>query len=107
MRLFNSICVCTVAHIHHHTRLPLAEQIDPSSTGILEMKNTLRLAFAVAAIAVAASGEGAFARGGPPSIMDSPGYQRRLQESRQQLPSTDAGPSSTHRHKSSHKHRHR
>ena len=26
-----------------------------------------------------------FARGGAPNLMDSPGYQRRLQESRQQL----------------------
>ncbi|RJF74347.1 hypothetical protein [Rhodopseudomonas palustris] len=34
---------------------------------------------------VAATAGPAFARGGAPSIMDSPGYQRRLQESRQQL----------------------
>ncbi|MCG6203158.1 hypothetical protein LPW26_00790 [Rhodopseudomonas sp. HC1] len=37
-----------------------------------------------AALALAGLGP-AFARGGAPSVMDSPGYQRRLQESRQQL----------------------
>ena len=34
---------------------------------------------------VAADVGPAFARGGAANIMDSPGYQRRLQESRQQL----------------------
>jgi len=45
----------------------------------------------------------AVARGGAASIMNSPGYQRRLQESRQQLPPTGAQPASTHRRKSRHR----
>jgi hypothetical protein len=40
-----------------------------------------------------------FARGGAASIMNSPGYQRRLQESRQQLPGAP-------RHKGRHRRRH-
>jgi hypothetical protein len=70
------------------------------------MKTALKLAIAGAAttIAIAASSEAAFARGGAPSIMDSPGYQRRLQESRQQLPQASASLSSVHRHKSRHRH---
>lgn len=36
-------------------------------------------------LALLASTAPSFARGGAPSVMDSPGYQRRLQESRQQL----------------------
>jgi hypothetical protein len=46
-----------------------------------------------------------FARGGAPSIMGSPGYQRRLQESRQQLAQPDLSPSAV-RHKPRHRHRH-
>jgi hypothetical protein len=44
-----------------------------------------------------------FARGGAANIMNSPGYQRRLQESRQQLPQPNLQPS-THRHKTQHRH---
>jgi len=43
--------------------------------------------------------EAAWARGGPPSIMDSPGYQRRLQESRQQLSQPAPAPSRVHHRK--------
>jgi hypothetical protein len=70
------------------------------------MKTALKLAIAGVAttIAIAALSEAAFARGGAPSIMDSPGYQRRLQESRQQLPQAGADLSSVHRHKSRHRH---
>jgi len=41
----------------------------------------------IAALTVASviASEPLLARGGAPSIMNSPGYQRRLQESRQQL----------------------
>jgi hypothetical protein len=46
-----------------------------------------------------------FARGGAASIMNSPGYQRRLQESRQQLPQSGAGTAVVVR-KKSHHHRH-
>jgi hypothetical protein len=47
-----------------------------------------------------------YARGGAPSIMDSPGYQRRLQESRKQLSQPAALPSLvTSQHKSRHGHR--
>ena len=49
------------------------------------MKTSLKLSLAVAAMATAILGSNApvFARGGAASIMNSPGYQRRLQESRQ------------------------
>jgi hypothetical protein len=71
------------------------------------MQNAVKLALAVVAMAIAmvAVSEPVLARGGPPNIMDSPGYQRRLQESRQQLPSTGAA-ASMHRHQPRHKHRH-
>ncbi|MCP9626123.1 hypothetical protein NML43_03355 [Rhodopseudomonas palustris] len=50
------------------------------------MTRTIALSAACAALALVVLDVGpAFARGGAPSIMDSPGYQRRLQESRQQL----------------------
>ena len=50
------------------------------------MKPSIALSAACAALALVAFDIGpAFARGGAPSVMDSPGYQRRLQESRQQL----------------------
>jgi predicted PurR-regulated permease PerM len=50
------------------------------------MTRTITLSAACAALALVAFASGpAFARGGAPNIMDSPGYQRRLQESRQQL----------------------
>jgi hypothetical protein len=54
--------------------------------------------------------DAAFARGGAPNIMDSPGYQRALQESRQRLQRqpeaapTVAGPRA-HRH-AHRRHRH-
>jgi hypothetical protein len=69
------------------------------------VKNTLKLALAVVpmAIAMAALREPVLARGGPPNIMDSPGYQRRLQESRQQLPPTGAS-ASPHRQQPRHRH---
>jgi len=71
------------------------------------MKNTVKLALAVVpmAIAMVAVSEPVLARGGAPNIMDSPGYQRRLQESRQQSPPTGAS-ASMHRHQPRHKHRH-
>ncbi|MGJ4925866.1 hypothetical protein ACQR1I_11140 [Bradyrhizobium sp. HKCCYLS2038] len=43
------------------------------------------LAFAAAALALLTASESALARGAAANIMNSPGYQRRLQESRQQL----------------------
>ncbi|MGJ4950557.1 hypothetical protein [Bradyrhizobium sp. HKCCYLS20291] len=43
------------------------------------------LALAVAALALLTASESALARGAAANIMNSPGYQRRLQESRQQL----------------------
>jgi hypothetical protein len=69
------------------------------------MKNS-KMLLAVAAVAAAvviASGP-SFARGGPPSIMDSPGYQRRLQESRQQPSQPAAQEHATHRHRERHHH---
>jgi hypothetical protein len=73
--------------------------------GLFEMRRT----FAVVAIllALVVASEPGFARGGAASIMNSPGYQRRLQESRQQLAQPDMQPSSpTVRRKSRHRHQH-
>jgi len=68
------------------------------------MKNSLKLFLTLATLATAAavSSEPLFARGGAPSILNSPGYQRRLQESRQQL-SPSVQPSATHRRKWRHR----
>jgi hypothetical protein len=73
------------------------------------MKISLRLLLALGAtaMAVAASSEPLFARGGGAgNILNSPGYQRRLQESRQQVSQPGVQPSPTHRRKSRHRHRH-
>jgi hypothetical protein len=70
-----------------------------------DMKVTLTFAAIVLAMLVAS--EPGFARGGAASIMNSPGYQRRLQESRQQLAQPGLQPSSpVARHRSRHRHRH-
>jgi len=45
-----------------------------------------------------------FARGGAPNLMDSPGYQRRLQESRQQLQAQPAPAQPVVHHRTKHKH---
>jgi hypothetical protein len=70
------------------------------------MKNSPKLLFTLAAIAMAVAGssEPVFARGGgaAANIMNSPGYQRRLQESRQQL-SPSVQPSSIYRRKARHR----
>lgn len=69
------------------------------------MKTFLKLALAVAAMATAILGSNApvLARGGAASIMNSPGYQRRLQESRQQ----ESQPAFVHRgHRPRHHRRH-
>ena len=69
------------------------------------MKNSLKLLLALGATAMAAavSSEPVLARGGAAAnIMNSPGYQRRLQESRQQLPA-GVQPSSTSRRKWRHR----
>ena len=69
------------------------------------MKNSPKLFLTLAAIAMAVAGssEPAFARGGgAANIMNSPGYQRRLQESRQQL-SPNVQPSSIYRRKARHR----
>jgi hypothetical protein len=69
------------------------------------MKRSLKwfLAAAALTVAIAGSSDPVFARGGAANIMNSPGYQRRLQESRQQLPPSDVRRSS-HRHKTRHRH---
>ena len=69
------------------------------------MKNSLKLLLALAAMAMAVAGSSqpVFARGGgAANIMNSPGYQRRLQESRQQL-SPNVQPSSIYRRKARHR----
>jgi len=58
----------------------------------LDIRKTLAVAATVLVVVVAS--EPGFARGGAPSIMNSPGYQRRLQESRQQLAQPVVQPSS-------------
>ena len=71
------------------------------------MKHSLKLSSTLAALAMAivATSEPVFARGGgAANIMNSPGYQRRLQESRQQLSQPVLQPSSTHRSKWRHRH---
>jgi hypothetical protein len=73
------------------------------------MKKSLNCFLTVAAIATAILGSSApvLARGGAASIMNSPGYQRRLQESRQQVSEPGVQPASVHRgHKPRHHHRH-
>jgi len=47
-----------------------------------------------------------FARGGAPNLMDSPGYQRRLQESRQQLQPQPTPVQPVVHHKKKHKRQH-
>jgi hypothetical protein len=72
------------------------------------MKNSLKLLLALGAMAMASavSSEPVLARGGAAAnIMNSPGYQRRLQESRQQLSQPVLQPSSTHRRKWRHRYR--
>jgi hypothetical protein len=58
------------------------------------MKSILQLLVLIVGVstAVAASDKPVFARGGAANIMNSPGYQRRLQESRQQLSRLDVPP---------------
>jgi hypothetical protein len=71
------------------------------------MNNPLKWLLMAAAMttAVGISVEPVFARGGAASIMNSPGYQRRLQESRQ--PPSQAGlQTATYPHKARHRHRH-
>ncbi len=70
------------------------------------MKNSLKLLLTLGAtaVAVAVSSEPVLARGGAAgNIMNSPGYQRRLQESRQQLSQPAVQPSSTSRRKWRHR----
>jgi hypothetical protein len=69
------------------------------------MKRSLKWLLAAAALTTAISGSSdpVLARGGAANIMNSPGYQRRLQESRQQLPPSDVQRSS-HRRKTRHRH---
>ena len=63
------------------------------------MKKSLNCFLTVAAIATAILGSSApvLARGGAASIMNSPGYQRRLHESRKQVSQPDAQPPAAHR----------
>jgi hypothetical protein len=69
------------------------------------MTKVLRLSLATAALvsAIGVSSGPLFARGGGANIMNSPGYQRRLQESRQHLPQSSVQPF-THRRKTRHRH---
>jgi hypothetical protein len=67
---------------------------------------TLFLTLAAMTVAIVVSSKPSYARGGAASIMNSPGYQRRLQESRQQSSQPGLQPSSVHRHKARHRRRH-
>jgi len=61
-----------------------------------------------AALAMVTASEPALARGAAANIMNSPGYQRRLQESRQQLAAPEpqapapVKPRAKHRHRQAH-----
>jgi hypothetical protein len=68
------------------------------------MRESLKLLLAAAAMmtAILVSSEPVLARGGAANIMNSPGYQRRLQESRQQ--SSPGVQPSGHRRKVRHRH---
>ena len=73
------------------------------------MKKSLKLflTMAAATIVIVVSSEPMFARGGgAANIINSPGYQRRLRESRQQVSQPDATPSATHRRKWRHRRQH-
>jgi hypothetical protein len=74
----------------------------------LEMKKALKWLVVAAALVstIAIFSEPVLARGGAANIMDSPGYQRRLQESRHQSSPAGVPPGSSHRHKIRHRHRH-
>jgi hypothetical protein len=73
----------------------------------LDMNNSDKggLAVVAAFAATLVMSEPVFARGGAASIMDSPGYQRRLQESRRQPAQPVVPPSPAIRHKPQHRHR--
>jgi len=66
------------------------------------------MAVAAAALAMMTASEPVLARGAAASIMGSPGYQRRLQESRQQLAAPEpqapapVKPRAKHRHRPAH-----
>lgn len=62
------------------------------------------LGLVAAMVATLMMGEPVFGRGGAASIMNSPGYQRRLQESRQQLAQPVVQLSPAIRHKPRHRH---
>jgi len=67
------------------------------------MRGVALVSFALALLANSAP---SFARGGAPNLMDSPGYQRRLQESRQQLQAQPAPAQPVVHHKKMRKHPH-
>jgi len=65
------------------------------------------LTAAAIGLAMVVASEPVLARGGAANIMNSPGYQRRLQESRQQLAQPlPSQPSAVARYKVHHRHRH-
>ena len=73
------------------------------------MKKSLKLflTMAAATIVIVVSSEPMFARGGgAANIINSPGYQRRLQESRQQVSQPEVQPPATHRRKWRHRRQH-
>ena len=73
------------------------------------MKKSLKLFLTMAAstIVIVVPSEPMFERGGgAANIINSPGYQRRLQESRQQVLQPDAQPPAIHRRKWRHRRQH-
>src|SRR3954453_9954249 len=76
---------------------------DPKQAARMKTRLRLCLIIALGTAASALVNEPLLARGGAASIMNSPGYQRRLQESRQQLPQSGAA---VVVRKKSHQHRH-
>jgi len=97
------ICLCELIGIVHRAKTRKTIDHDGRRCGH-DMKHSLTFAAIVLAMIVAS--EPGLARGGAASIMNSPGYQRRLQESRQQLAQPSPQPSPAIHPKSRHRHRH-
>lgn len=70
--------------IEQSAGLPVDDTMRPLRRGNI-MQFIVRLAAMLVVTSAFADAAPAFARGGAANIMDSPGYQRRLQESRQQV----------------------
>jgi hypothetical protein len=74
----------------------IAYRITPGKCSIMKTPLNLILMLAAIVAAIVVSGQPSFARGGgPANIINSPGYQRRLEESRQSLTPPSVGAAQT------------